>query len=389
MSLFDETTRPQDNGSDYSEPHYDYLNRSGRLEAQIARRKMDNLFSMYETLHPKSSDDLKNRIKSSDNRQHLGAVTELYVHGLLLRNDFVVRPHPEVPGKKARPDFFASKSGVELYIEVAAIIGGPDSTRTATFEANILDSINEVSSANFLLGVDFMEVSYTQQPTLGKIRQEIQKFVDSLVQQPVDLETRSEAAYPSFVVEQGGWKMKFTAYPVTGEARERRRGTKTRSVGSIMYPVMELRTDEAIRNKIKEKRKKYGNLARPLIVAINPIHEGFFVKDDTVMRALFGKETLTFINHVDGTQETRHGRNMDGAWVRPPGTLLGGVSAVLVLPNLYAWNLDRVEPKLWIHPKPNYPIAPGILNVLHKVHNSKTSEMEDADFRPEQEVTQI
>ena len=144
-----------------------------------------------------------------------------------------------------------------------------------------------------------------------------------------------------------------------------------------MQPVRSIHTDEMIRDKMKEKRQKYGQLTKPLVVVINAICDGFFVDNYTIMAALFGKEKITWTNYSDGTYKTTRGRTMNGAWIEPSGRILAGVSGVLIVSGLYGWDMERVQPKLWIHPKANHSLAPGMFKVPHKIHNTETGAMEE------------
>jgi len=380
MSLFDDIKRIEDRGATYKEAHYDYLNRSGRPEFKNARQKIDELFSKYKSLHPESASDLESRLKSKDNRTHLGAITELYTHNLLLNNDFSLTPHPTIPNRSEHPDFLANKDGQGVYVESTSLVGSSGALRTAKFEADILDAVNQLQSPDFLISVDFKFTSGQEQPAVGKIKKKLQSFIDSLDYSVICKMIEKGLSAPILLFESKGWRIEFMATPVKEEARGRRAGKDTRSVGMIMHPVKTLRAHEMLREKIKEKRKKYGKLDKPLLLVVNAIYDNFFMDDYTVMTALFGEEKLTFTTYSDGTQKTTHGRTMNGAWIQPSGKILSGVSGVLILPGLFGWNMNIIKPKLWIHPKANHLLKPGLIKIMHKVHDSKTDRMEEVDY---------
>lgn len=112
-----------------------------------------------------------------------------------------------------------------------------------------------------------------------------------------------------------------------------------------------------IRNSIKEKSGKYGELDLPYIIAINVVDQ-FSGDDIDISNALFGDEQVifTFRGNKVIREETRRKRN--GAWFGPKGPRNTRVSGALFASLLSPWNIAKITPVLWHHPWANKPLSP-------------------------------
>ena len=123
----------------------------------------------------------------------------------------------------------------------------------------------------------------------------------------------------------------------------------------------ELRTHDDIRAAIEGKATKYGNLDRPLIVAVNVLDD--FCDDGDIRNALFGDEQLVFIRQPDGHYSHEWGRRAgNGAWLgrNPRNTL---VSAVSITHNLSPSTLRSTAVRLIHNPWAMNPLAMGVLRI--------------------------
>src|SRR5438093_7671061 len=77
LRVFDETARTSLRASRNREPHFSYLNESGRPVAEEVRRLIEACFMRYPDSHKKS---LLTRLRSPDDQHFLAAFFELYVH---------------------------------------------------------------------------------------------------------------------------------------------------------------------------------------------------------------------------------------------------------------------------------------------------------------------
>ena len=82
QTLFDDIPRSYKGPANRSEPSFDYLNRSARLDVDRVRHVFGEWFSHFPTA---AQPDLCSRFRSKDDRQHLGTFFELYLHELLCR----------------------------------------------------------------------------------------------------------------------------------------------------------------------------------------------------------------------------------------------------------------------------------------------------------------
>src|SRR5947209_18713963 len=149
LRLFDDVVREDDEGADYGEPKFDYLNRSGRITVAQVRDALEGCFANY----PASQQaDVRRRFRKRSERHHLGATTELVFHEVLRRHARSVEPHPTLDRSTRRPEFLVEEpNGSRFFLECVV-----DTTRDVKaegkrqIERSLYDSINKlVQSPNF------------------------------------------------------------------------------------------------------------------------------------------------------------------------------------------------------------------------------------------------
>ncbi len=152
MLLFDtDLDRSKAEPADYSQPHFGYLNRSGRLEATRIRELLEQWFSRYPA-HSQAA--LRARFRSPDDIPHHSAFFELYLHELLRILGYQVDVAPTDdpgPGEK-RPDFVAHRSS-EPQFHLEATLATDRSTADAAAEARlnqVYDALNKVRLSQLL-----------------------------------------------------------------------------------------------------------------------------------------------------------------------------------------------------------------------------------------------
>ena len=121
--LFDEFTRTDTSPAKYSEPSFVALNRSARPSMTRARHVLQTWYAAF----PESARaDLLSRFRSTERRQHLGAVFELYCHSLLRGQDFAV----DSPGEAA-PDFVANSGASRFFLEATLVAESDEAVKAA------------------------------------------------------------------------------------------------------------------------------------------------------------------------------------------------------------------------------------------------------------------
>jgi hypothetical protein len=121
-SAFDQIDRDLVGGAPYRMPHFEYLNRSNRSEADRVRTLVDAFLSRYPEV---GQGRICDRLRSVDDIAHLGAFFELAVHELLVRAGCrAVAVEPPVDGTQKAPDFLVeTPSGDRIYFEATLATG--------------------------------------------------------------------------------------------------------------------------------------------------------------------------------------------------------------------------------------------------------------------------
>src|SRR5437867_1608882 len=102
MTLFDDLERTEAGPGKYSQPHFDFLNRSARRVSGVVRNLLEEWFAQFPV---NERADLRGRFRSPDDRQHLGAFVELYLHTVFRTLTLTLEAHPVLAGSARRPDF--------------------------------------------------------------------------------------------------------------------------------------------------------------------------------------------------------------------------------------------------------------------------------------------
>ncbi|SYZ71962.1 hypothetical protein TRIP_C20077 [Candidatus Zixiibacteriota bacterium] len=372
-TLFDRMERTDDAPADYSEPCYAYANRSNRPHIRKARTTLESWFREYRTRNTDSAKDLCQRFRSKDNAQHLAALTELYLHQLLLLNDFIPKVHPNLPRLSSRPEFFAFRDArPQFVLEAALVYDDKPVERINKFEANILDAIDDVNSPNFLVSVEIRSRDSKSQPKSSSIRRFLQNSIDKLDYHQVCLEYEESKILPQWTYLQEGWRLEFTALPVKGEAC-RRRTAESRVVGVVSRGAFRVNVDAAIRESVIAKSRKYGKFDMPFIIAVSVIREGKLCDDEIIMDALCGKVVVDYITNKDGTYQTKARRDLKGIWTDPKsGYANSHLSGVLFISGLTVGAIDTVSPVLWHHPQSDHPFDLNWLNIEQKYFDKES-----------------
>ena len=148
MALFDPdpTIDRSDAGpAAYSEPHFFYLDRSGRRDVAAIRKLLEEWFNRFPTAH---QSELRARFRSLDAVPHHTAFFELYLHELLNLVGYRVHVHPRVPDSDKRPDFLVDRSGEpSFYLEAIVATNQSRDDHAARPRLNrIYDALNAVES---------------------------------------------------------------------------------------------------------------------------------------------------------------------------------------------------------------------------------------------------
>jgi hypothetical protein len=340
-TLFDNTQRTNDSPAAMSEPKWAFLNRTARPEFAAVRDLLEQWFDRYPI---DSRDELGSAFRSSNDRQHLGAFFELYLHELLRSLGCDVSLHPRVPGASSSPDFLVTAPDCSKFVVEAAVCFGADTKADATRARQnaALDALNALSLPDYFLSVDIHSVG--AQPVSGRrLRRAVQDFIDTLDYDAVRA-LGTARPLPSFAFVEAGWRIELSAAPKTPESR----GKAMRAVGMSGSEAQWIAPEQFLRATIVKKAGRYGRvLDLPYVIAINTMDE-FSTNFDDEMEALFGDEVVTFTTGDVST--ARPSRRRNGAWTSKSKPRFTRNSAVLIVQSLVPWTVGRARAMLYHHP---------------------------------------
>ena len=346
MAVFDEIKRADISAAKYTDPQFDYLNRSARQPAQIIRQTIDTWIMDYPA---EGSGELCARFRSNDDTAFFSAYFELYLNALLKKLGCNTTIHPLLGNGSKRPDFQVMEpNGYRWFLEATLAKGQSNEEKAAEARKNVVfDSIEKLESNDFFIGMDLKGDPKTSPP--GKrIRQFLNEQLQGL--NPDELEKQLQNggydAMPRWAFEHEGWRISF--YPIP-KSKRLRNDPESGSIGITFHGARWIDTSSSLKKSIKKKASRYGELENPYVIAINSM--GLAVNRDSVLDALFGKLKYVFKvteNGPQGEPETK--RDLDGALIYKNGPINTRISAVLVGFNIHPWN--RTESNLILFHNP-------------------------------------
>lgn len=344
-SLFDNFNRNYIGPKHYAESIYDYLNRSAHVEANRIRKLLNFWFQKYPDKHKL---ELYNRFRSGD-ADFYSAFWELYIYNVLLCSGFEVEIHPRVPEKETSPDFKVRKSGEDVFYLEAKVLLSNSISAEQKHKNFLFDKINEkVSHPNFFLGIKDIKSSPTSPPVRKICKYLVRKLSNANYEEILQLykkEGLSGVPEWKFKDKESGWETIFFPIPKDSRPEEHNR----RILGLVIESFWDTGLSNRIKEVIKEKVSKYGELDLPYLVAVNIIDERG-VDRLNIENALFGEFAISLLKQGEKVVGKEFKRKPNGLWYGPEGPRNRRVSGVIIVINLYPWNLAKVTPILWHNP---------------------------------------
>jgi hypothetical protein len=350
MQLFDTYKRTELRWKKGSESVFEYYNLSARPAVEALRQLLECWFAR---LPENGKNDLCSRFRSTKDSNWQGAFFELYVHELFTCLGFELQVHPRVEGVSTRPDFSATSCGVAKFFVEATVAGllsdqeqGADRRMEVVYEA-----INTIQSPDFFLELEIRGAPDTAPPT-KKLRDDLTKWLSTLNAEAIaQLYVSGRVAEtPSFPWQHEGWSLLFRPLPKSPNLRGK---SGVRPIGIRSPEGVWLSTDAEIREAAEGKAKRYGELERPLIVAVNYV--GLHCNNIDIMNALYGQESTVVRLHEDGRISERNERKPNGLWFGQNGPRNKPVSGVLFT-QVNPWNMGGATPELFHNPWSVNPI---------------------------------
>jgi hypothetical protein len=354
-ALFEDRDRDFLGSRENRESWFAYLNRSTRPEMQIVREELERWYVNFLNLtNKKAAQELWSNFTSKDTPNQDGAFFELFIHELLLRlNHHVLSVHPEtaVTNKSTHPDFLVNTpSGQQFYLEVTV---KQDDYEDPRFN-RALDLLNQLPSRYYI------HVEIERRPTTEISKKSLRSYLEVICDQ-ADLffrenpEEYSFSATPYRSTEDENIELIFELTPKPDSVS---RSPSAWSYGHGMYSPNGM----GLRKVLFKKAKKYGNLEKPFIIAVNSLET--FARQDHIFEALFGTEAIIKYPHYP----PQFIRQNDGLWTNSKNSpTYTRVSGVLYVEKLLPHSVSRTKTILCRNPWAKYPLPDDCLDKLPQV----------------------
>ncbi|MEW5796940.1 MAG: hypothetical protein AB1772_11345 [Candidatus Zixiibacteriota bacterium] len=319
---------------------YEYCCSSSDDSHQAYRNFWEDSFSKYPDTE---KERFKRDFQSRQDKTHIAACFELFLHEFFNRLSLDVEVHPNRPDfGNDKPDFLITTSARDqTLIEASCAFPGTEMYRRRRQKSEIVKLINDnVKSDTVRVSVSFQGL-LSSEPSRKEIIEPISKIVRQWELQLVaDLPSQLEVISLSI----RGLELELTP----------RLNTQTCSAGLVTGFGDRIghrsATQEAIRSKLDAKKKtSYATSGMPYIISLNVV-EPAPLMDEEIVAALFGPEKIRF-SHVDGViRSAEFVRHYEGFWQengRPRNTR---VHAVLLFHNLGSLDFLETSPRMFLSP---------------------------------------
>ena len=294
--------------------------------------------------------DIIGRLRSPDYAQHSGAYWELYLHETFTRSGFAVTVHPAVDGGTRQPDFLVTRGTESFYVEAKCLVSKATDAGESARKRRLYDALDRIHCQNVFLQIDVNHVGSADLPTKA-LRRKLEQWAASINPDAIVVDDQHYDVADRFRWSHSGWELEFRAFPVKAEAR----GKSDHRPLAIFGPIEAawINDDVTLRSALTDKGSAYGELDRPLVIAINSF--AFSHDDFDTMNALYGTEQITFsLTSRDAPPVPTRAR--DGYWLR--GTWAHQHVAGVLIGRSIAEYRPTAAPTLWTHPEPNEAVAP-------------------------------
>jgi len=348
MTLFDAIERDALTEAEEYLPSFRALNRFDWPGAHSTRVHLESWLQRFPDF---ARARLRGRLRSDNNREHEGALFELFLHELFTRLGCSLEVEPEIADANTTPDFLVVRLDRRFYLEATAVGEESGPFTPSPNERDVVQKLNTLESEHFGIRVD-MEGTLSR--TLG--RHEVVRPFQRLLaaHQPESvrrlIEKRGRSAAPAARIESDNWFLEGRLVPIDPE-HQRRLGAKM----IVRGPWRARRTDSIrpVRNAVTKKAKRYPKTDAPLVVAVNT-RDPFYPARHGDLEVLFGSDQLRYSTaSPDAAPErTRAG---DGVWSHGKG---GGVYAFLRVQKVDIYNLSRASACLYVNPQKSRAMLP-------------------------------
>ncbi len=349
-----------------SESAFHFLDRSDRPGATAIRKTIEQWFLRYPSVHQAR---FRADFRSANDLQHRAAFFELLLHELLLCLGYSLDVHPVVNlDRGRRPDFLVT-SAVDPPFVLEAVLASEESKRelaaSSRIEAVIEQLNRRLKVRDFFLGVRIEGVPRTPVPSDRVLR--FLKFqIDRLNAsgQPVVFVSADQGLYPRWPYEHDGCVLEFFPIPRTVSSKT---GDSGRPIGLITSDARWRNASAVIKDAVRKKSNRYGDLGQPYVVAVNVWGELGLIDRSDIVSALFGNEQWIVSKSSGEWKVDRCARALNGVWTSGAGPLCTRVSAVLVGSLVSPWSIHNSEMYLCHNPWAKKPYCGALTRLPQAV----------------------
>lgn len=371
--LFEEKSRTYTGPKTYGERDFDFLDRSGRKEAENVRQFLNYWIERFPEEEQK---ELISRIQSRDSKAYESATFEIILYAILTNLGGSIEIHPDLEnGSEKHPDFLVSfGDGDQFYVEAVLASEHSETELAAEKRKNVvLDSINRLESPNFFLGIN--AEGNPETPPSGKaLRRELSAWLATLDPDAVAeaVEAHGFGSIPKMEWRHDGWEIEFEAIPIMPG----KRGNGQRVIGMLSGGARFINGWEPIRDALRSKGNRYGELSKPLVVAVNV--EAFSLDKIDEMQALFGQEEYVFRRESPEAQPTMR-RAPNGVWNGPQGPQYTRISGAWLFGGITPWNIATRKNTVYFNPWAKLAVPEEMRRLNHASTNGTKMEWIDGD----------
>jgi hypothetical protein len=269
--------------------------------------------------------------------------------------------HPRLEGTAKTPDFTVEtkEHGTSFLEAVLATDKSDSAAEEEQRERSLLDALHEMELPEYFVRVEVIQRSQ-QMGSARKLCRFVSEQVGSINVSEVRrrLVQSGIETLPKFTYAEDGWIIELRAYPKSPSAAD---DPADRTIGIEMMGMHGIDPAAPLRQALKRKAGRYGQLGGPFIIAVNALD--LFANEINFKEALLGTECTRVIHTSEGFN-TMEGRNPDGLWVKASGPSYTRVSAVLFTRKARSSNfLFGAQAKLYLNPWAEYPYSGELMRL--------------------------
>jgi len=241
--------------------------------------------------------------------------------------EFDVVVHPQLPnGVSTKPDFLASNKTGSFYVEAKVVYEKSEHERNTRKVLNyMIDDINKANIKDCFIVLKRATLLSGRQPSSNTIKKCIIKKLISLNlgSEGSEAKVKENGGFDGipFTYEDEDIKLKLEVIPYKNYHE-----ADSRPIGVISFGADWSTTIDDVRKAIREKGRKYGELDKPLVIALNCF--GIWdVVDEKVLEILFGR--IAYHVDVESEKATPFIKN-DGVWAKSGNHKTQKVSSILM-----------------------------------------------------------